>query len=214
MSKFLVVRHCFEFTVTNNRFEHTEAPGWLYQSRCHLEMTNDTGISSRKSNEEYEKLNFHSLSGEGHKNRIKANEFEFMRLRYTSCQIASGVDLSTWRFITPSLPRSITVRRENWFPVLLYFTSTGNNVERDGGRKESTTRHGPMDLLLHALWARTMNTCFARDQPHAPACASCLQKREKKNSFPEELTKSKTMTIRVKGSQLRSLLQFDNVRWR
>lgn len=93
------------------------------------------------------KLNFHSLSGEHHKNRIKANEFEFMRLWYTSCQIASGVDLSTWRFI--SLPfLGVSQRGET---TGFRFTIFHRKQQKDGERKEGITRHGPIDLLLHGL---------------------------------------------------------------
>jgi len=100
---------------TNNRFEHIKASGCI-NPRCHLAMTDDGHwtISSRKSNEEHEKLNFHSLSRERHKNRIKANELEFMRLP------AKSHTASIYRhdvlYPFPSLPRCIAER--NWFPIL------------------------------------------------------------------------------------------------
>lgn len=146
--------------------------------RCHLDMTNGTGISYEKSNGEHEKLNFHSLPGERRKNRIKASEFEFMRLRCTCCQIASGVDLSPRHFIPLSFLVSPERReRESWLPVYHIPTSTRNNVgkERRGGRGYNSSRtEGWTVAWFMSTYA--MDTCLARDQSHALACASCLQK--------------------------------------
>lgn len=85
-----------------------------------------------------------------------------MLLRYTSCQIASGVNL-LGHFMP--LPRCIIER--NTFPVAVTITSTGNNALGRG-----VARHGPMDLSLHGLWAHAIDTWARSRSILRAACAS------------------------------------------
>lgn len=182
MSAFLVSASLFR------HYEQSLRSSWLAISKSQVPLGNDEW-HRYFIDEEVErrawKTQFPFSVGERHKNRIKANEFEFMRLRCTCCQIASGVDLSTW-FYTPFLPRcNIEGGERTGFRFTIFHICRKQCRERRGKKRgyNSSRTDRSLDGLLHSLWAWHGHMSRSRSISHARMRVVFV---EMQDDFPEE----------------------------
>lgn len=187
MSAFLVSASLFRV----RHYEQSLRNSWLAVSKSQVPLGNDEWhwyFIDEEVERRAWKTQFPFSVGERHKNRIEANEFEFMRLRYTCCQIVSGVDLLTWRFIPLSFLGATSREERELVSGIFHICRKQCRGKRGKKRGYNLSRtDSALDGLSHGLWTWT-HVSFAINLTRSHAHV-----RRNAKHFSAEKTKNKMM---------------------